>query len=318
MKPSRTAWTPRSTLAICAGLFLACSSPVSHDRADGSTDHGDSSVPDDAAPLPPDARGICDGTEDLRFAAYLISTALLDPSLKSLQTVGWSYLYVDGRCHYWTVDALPFRETHEGELTEEQAQALAKDFHYGSWSEIQGAWGSDGIHGPWIIVHDSRTGVACYFGCAGAPASVRAVTDRTVLDGWIGQLYDAGRPLSGPIRLAFEAWGWEGTGYGDDFSIRPSPWPLRQQPSEIAPWIHNGTRTYAGPAENPPGGHLIAELDATSALRAARADKATYSYPPWLALGPAEGGYASIQLRDVLPFEDAEGHIPEPPLVPRD
>lgn len=314
--------TSTGFVVYALSLLAACATRSDDDEtasSDGGVDHRDAGD----AQLPPAEVGeICDGSAELRFAAYTVSQGNLDRALRDLQTVGWSYLYIDGQCHYWTVDDLMYRETREGDLTKAQARALAEDFGFGGWDGIEGVWsGGGGIHGTWMVVHDTRTGVACYFGCTAAPAPVQAVASRETLDHWIQLLYAEGTPLDGPIRMAFDRWGWEGTGFGDDFSIRPSPWPLQQKPSELAPWIYQqiyeGAWEYVGPVENPPGGHLITEPDALLGLREARTKKQTYDYPPWLGLGPAEGGYASIQLRDALPFEDADGRIPVPSLEAR-
>jgi hypothetical protein len=260
----------------------------------------------------PKVEEICDGSEELRFAAYTVSQGNSLDSVAALQGVGWAYIYVSGQCHYWVIDDFIFRESREGDLTTEQARALAEDFSYSAWSGIEGDWGDGSGHGAWMVVHDTKVGVACYFECPGAPAAVQAVANRDLFENWVDQLYAEGTPLDGPIRMSFEAWGWEGTIRGSDFARRAAPWPLQEQPSELAPWIHEGTVDLPGPVENPTGGHLITEAGALLGLRAARTEKGTYDSPPWLALGPAEGGYASIQLRDSLPFEDDEGHVPEP------
>lgn len=254
-----------------------------------------------------EAREICDGSSGLRFAMLMRGEENVAGGEEVVDQNGAAFLHVDGTCRFWAKPIGLYEETRTGTLEEEQAGALAETFSYAIWPSLEGRYlNPDAIGATWWIFHDSEIGFGCYAGCPGAPAEVLAAYEAFHPE--IGSAWDSGESMTGPLRVLVVPIGYVGEANVGPFIDIAIPWPFKVPPEEVSPWMENDS-------EPPEGGYLETDEEVVTTLREARAGK-DYDYPCCLAVGPVEDRYFTLHLRDVLPFEDENGRVPEPEIPP--
>jgi hypothetical protein len=309
--------------SIALGLvFAACGdterdastgpSSFSMGGSGGYTGEGGADAVDSAAP----PLEICDGSPGLRLASGLVRCGGWDePGQLFIRELGWRYLFVNGQCHYWawwTRDAPHNRwyPTREGQLSPEDAAALASDVRYSSWDELVPWPYSDCSDCCTHVLHDQTRAFRCYGNCGvslaqgddllkaqEAFAAIQAAWD------WTARLYDAGTPVDGPMRILVTELGLPDT-------VTSVPWPLAEP---IEGFVVTGS---GDPLAAPPS-FLITDPGEIQILRQLRQDlindqlgndgddhiiiESQGTIPPWV-----------LYMRDTVPLEDATGHVPEP------
>jgi hypothetical protein len=278
----------------------------SADPGAGGADAVDSSAP---------SLEICDGSAGLRLASRIRLTGLLELGRLFIAELGYGYLFVDGQCHYWawrTMAVGPHNmwyPTREGQLSHEDAAALASEVRYSSWDELVPWPFSDCSDCGWTVLHDQARAFRCYADCGVSLAQgddllkaqeARAAT-RASWD-WIVRLYDAGTPVDGAMRILV---------YGAVPPELPDmvllPWPLADP---IENFVVTGSAV--------PRSFLITDPAETQILRQLRQDLVDGR------LGNDGDDHIIIEsqrddvpvwylyMRDTVPLEDATGDIPEP------
>ncbi len=274
--PSPSVWGAarrRQTRLVLAFLFgipiaVACSSEppgsdgVGEGEGDGD-DEGDDDDDDD------DARDLCDGTDALRLAVYNVTSGNAEEALVQLTKIGWFFLYVDGECNYWTKTADHFAETHTGVLTETQVDDLVEAFSYGSWDDVVGVWeNGNAADADYRVIHDGKTGFACYARCPEAPAVVRVAGERAYEV--VKDLYEQGEAERVPMRIAIGV--KIAVGSGDaGLADLAFDWPLAVGPEVVAPRLFGG--------EVLEGGFVVTDEQELERLREARVDKQGHATP---------------------------------------
>jgi hypothetical protein len=242
-----------------------------------------------------------------------------EPGRLFIDELGLLYLFVDGQCHYWVRKLADgphsdWYPTREGQLSREDAAALASDLRYSSWEELVPWPFSDCADCCTYVLHDQSRAVSCYGDCGVALAQGDALAKAQEVDAvtraaedWVLRLYDAGTPVGGPMRILV---------YADVPPALPGivlvPWPLAEpidgfvvMGSPNDPWVLPPSFLIADPAETQILRQLRQELidgqlgtsgDDHIIIESSRDD-----VPAWF-----------LYMRDTVPLEDATGHVPEP------
>jgi hypothetical protein len=303
----------------CALLLLAGCGDVDKAASAGKTPSGDASA---EAPPP---LALCDGSAGLRLAARGDASGnMQDMGPLFMYELGLYYLFVSGECHYWTwfggltadpmIPAPPhylWYPTNEGQLSTQDAAALASDLKYSDWDALGGVVWNDNtvIDAAFTVLHDQTRKVVCYGGCVntGYQGDVLRKAEEVyaaiqAARGWIVRLYDAGTPVDGPMRIIV-------TAPRNADGLVWVPWPLKDpidrfvvQPNPNDPW-------YVPPS------FLITDPDDTRALRQLRQDRINDVLGGYDVIGIAAQGTAGpwfLYMRDTVPFEDDTGQVPTP------
>ncbi len=235
-------------------------------------------------PVGPSA-ALCDGSSVLRFAATSGGGNLSGiPGL--ISELGWSFLLVDGQCHYYAMTA-PDREVRMGTLSDTDAPSLARDFELGAWQ---------GLDHPASGCPDANAQVFA-FGVDRVRSSCETTPLTMATDRWLKRLYDAGRPVTGAVRYSV---------------IEPSneQWPSSSPASALTYPLADPTSIATEP--NGRGKPQIASGMDADALRGVRTayQKSTppvpapaYSVPVVVTAGGEASRYFDLAMRDTVPFE---------------
>lgn len=255
-----------------------------------------------AGGAPAEARRICDGSSNLRFAAAMPWNGPVQEGMGLLYELGVKYIFVTGQCEYvtWNKDSTVtlyggWSAARRGVLSAQLEQQLNDDFDYSSWPQKPGNFGPDSriADAPSLLLFDGTTRLACH-----KPCDVSAPKFNQALEGlsdWTKRLYDSGADVMGPMRFrAFEVDRHRG--------VELLAWPLGASPESVL--SEQVTRIH-GPAT------LLTDSTDLSVLRAARANLAarTISSAAYAEHADSSLSYA-FAFRDVLPFEDADGKVP--------
>jgi hypothetical protein len=270
-------------------LLPACSGTYASDDAGTSVDAGRA----DAASVAIDSsRAICDGSNGLRFAYRVSGGFILGPPANLFDGLGNPFFFVDGHCRYWTTGAYG-APVHTGMLDAAGEAALTSATHFQSWAYMLG---------PYNCLQPPPTdGSSAHFSdgtlypycpqCAGdQPAEVDAMclTPRTLMP----ELWTAGAPLDGPVRLYLQA-------IGTDARVDELAWPLARDPAQLA----------IATAQTP---FNLDDPNDASALRTLQ-QAHDAAFPGQIGAGipvrAADGQRYQLHFRDVLPFEDAAGQV---------
>jgi hypothetical protein len=200
---------------------------------------------------------------------------------------GQRYLYVDGRCRYWVADpeqAFCADDPRTGVLDRAEEERLAVALAAGAPATARTAAppGPEDYHAS-----DGERTVNCSF--AGAFVGAAELEPACAsLRNLHRDLFERGAPLEAPLKLRFE------THDNDSLGISV-PWPLERDLGGLA------SSGLSRPV-------LLEDADEASALREL---KNASPYAPVSFLVFANGPESTVWMysRDVLPFEDANGHV---------
>ncbi len=141
---------------------------------------------------------LCDGSQDIRLGV-VVEGGFVETTYEHTNPYGHSFLFVDGRCHYYASESW-LKGVVQGDLSQERAAQISKalalprvqalDYHDAESCPDAGA----------VWVRTAAGYVDCTCGCdAKAPAGVEAAIDAA---GELKlELLAEGEPLAGPIRL---------------------------------------------------------------------------------------------------------------------
>ena len=248
-------------------------------------------------------RRICDGSDDIRLAWVIPGNPGREPSFTAtLFELGFSFLYVDGHCHYWVSEPsnddnfASWRPFREGKLGEAQEAVLHDSVSYDDFAHHAPACvGPLALDGDPTEVWDGLRVSVCNGG-------VQVPND------WPGraELYAGGKDMSGPMR--FEV----GKDYVPDNpkvdNLKIYPWPLAKPPSYYE--IDESVSTSFGHSV------LITDPEDAAALRALRAQavadaEATKAF--WSGKIFVEPKGYVMSIRDDVPFANATTGTWSPP-----
>lgn len=308
---------PLTIIALCAALGCRGDQP-GHDSSDtddpsGSSGSSGSEPTGTTDPEPTGTTGdgdwtrICDGSDALRLALVLGGGGTVENEIE--RAIGFRYLYVLGTCEYYalpTLDGVQWPDAHTGVIDLDTEEALSRALTYGDLAEIAGLWGTDGLaDASTLLVSDGVHTVACYGGCELGPLAAQALWREM---GWITTLWEKGEPLLGSLRVSVVGFP------GEAGSLPSAPWPLMVDPWSIA--------TMATPTSDFPTVRIDEgpELATLRELRRqyreddlpADTPNSLYSHGHLLFHDLGEVDLFKLWIRDVLPIEDDDGHIPLP------
>jgi hypothetical protein len=267
MKPRDLLWT--------AAMLLACS--------------GDKGGPSGGA-ASGRAYALCDGSADIRLA-FALEGGAVDTTYQLTNPYGHSFLFVDGRCHYYASGSW-MKGVVQGDLSKARAAQLAQaldlkrietlDYH-----DVDGCPDAGVV---WLRTHSGYTDCTC--GCdATAPKGTEDAIDAAGM--LKDELADSGAPLASTILLA--AILEERSSGGRAVQAWPLIWPL----SDLAVNWETYTRKPDSSLR-----HLVGEeAEAARALRAEplRADP----YARGMQVSD-QGKTYSLFMREELPDEAAD------------
>jgi hypothetical protein len=225
---------------------------------------------------------LCDGSKDIRLT-YVSAGGMVESTYYFLHPLGWSYLLIDGTCHYYVYDGSG--PLHAGQLTAEEAQVLGDDLAYGVLGKLPA--GSDScMDAGGVTLTDPISSIGCSCGCSSE--STEAVQRRA--SGYVASLWASGTEKDWELRAA-----------------RSSPnavagvldWPLRWPPSSLV-------NVEELPAETPVEGTTISDPEERSQLRGLRTEWASLQ-GLGEAIAVSSGGVDyGLLLREELPRETAD------------
>jgi hypothetical protein len=202
----------------------------------------------------PDARALCDGSDDIRFA-YEVTGGFLEFDELFLAPGSYGFFYLRGDCRF-IVSQGPTGEIREGELSAQEVTALLADVQIEEIARVGPIRDTETCPDAGSVRVIAPEGeLACTCGC---PAPLGDTILSAAAD-VLSEAWQAGEPLDGPVSaVAYVppsgiAW-WQGVD-------EPQAWPLDSSLSEI-------TVADAGSVEAT-SGRLFEDDDAAS-LRALR------------------------------------------------
>jgi hypothetical protein len=255
---------------------------------------------------------ICDGSPGLRLAMVLGGGGTVANEIE--REIGFFYLYVLGTCEYFALPAegsALWPDAHTGTLDPATEEELSRALDYGHLADVAGSWDTAGVSdGSTLLVSDGVRTMACYAGCEDGPEGARALWAEL---GWIDELWAAGEPFSGPLRLSVIGW------VDSTIDELGGPWPLAIDPWSIA---------RDGNVDPPPEAGetvLLDDADDVATLRELRRQyreddlpqdviNALQAYGHLTFLDAGGQDLFQLWMRDSLPIEDENGLIdlPEP------
>jgi prepilin-type processing-associated H-X9-DG protein len=235
-------------------------------------------------------RTLCDGSDGLRLAVRFMGGLLPPPPANLFYEPGADYLFVDGHCRYWTIDPERLESpTHTGILDEAAAARVAALTHFQSWPYLLGPYTC--TQGPppdagYFTVSDGTLHPVC----PPCPSDAPPETDEMCSASFtLAEELFRGGPMDGPVRLYVQEVPLAGE--------READWPLARDLGEVVAATQEAPLT-------------IEDLADAAALRAMKAfSDQEHPERGYVAVRGTDGGHYRVHLRDVLPFEDAEGHV---------
>lgn len=291
-----------------AALFLAALALMSC-GADGRTGAQSDGTPSDSPRCGGGGR-ICEGT-GIRFAWQSMPAGNPTMGEKLTYQNGLHGLFVNGDCQYWVYGARPegmprgvtgVFPARAGRLTAQQEERLASDMGYSDWTSR-------------AEVDSYADGTAEYLwrpGCkmtktgnlfAKPLGETQLKTWIQTAASWLGQLYEAGTDMDGPLRVRAVA--------ASDGRTNPRALesPLLDVSDMAVTWDDEGYLRMSDPAT------LVTDADVVGLLREQREPIANgeFSHPdnPERSVLPVnvEGQLYYVYFRDVIPLEDDNGLI---------
>lgn len=248
---------------------------------------------------PPTGARICDGDVAIRLAVRWGGSGQVSPGEAMLSEHGSRFLLVDSRCTAWVLEWAgdPLRTTV---LSPSQEQRLIVDLRLGDWSDIPPQTHGGCFDGPAVTFRfggQRVSGPTC-----GPPSSHPLISLYAAYSSIASEIYAEATAVTGSVRyLVVE----------DDLgTIDPRAavaWPLESSLAELAaPRV----------AAYRPADSLVASGIDADRLRAIRTTSKTGQLPNGAILNStrvagADGTTYRLFVRDSLPFEDAEGQLPD-------
>jgi hypothetical protein len=223
-----------------------------------------------------------------------------------------------GDCEYWVfaaddpeVSVTATYETRHGTLTAEEEQELHDAVQYDEWPTMEGLHGDTRIaDASPIWLTDLSNHVGCISTCN--LASYRIASNKTAASlaiatlfdnagQWVSRLYREAAALGGPVRALVTS----ASAIFPDYSYQIVPWPLATPLSSLG-WDELDSIPLA------PYGHVVEGEDANTLRQLRRNQHALMYHPDWLGsfvpVSENGGPLFMLYLRDVIPFEDEDGH----------
>lgn len=250
--------------------------------------------------LDPDA--VCDGSSELRVAVRYGGGGPLGPFDVFSQALGWSTIFVNGECRFWTdADHLEMRS---GTLTKAEWTALAERLKYPDWNRWSGdygtQWPDQGGREFWTGTSgQTEATFITYSVCEGSQDPVPpGLCDTTSAASEIaGELVGLGTPVEGDVWVGVEP-------VSDDHGAVVHPWPVASIDLAVvaasASTYHVGRKRISGDDA------LTVRQLRTTAFQNARAYETTF-----IVRDAAERLFR-IAVRDAVPFEHEDGGVQLP------
>ncbi|WAS95388.1 hypothetical protein [Nannocystis punicea] len=279
----------------------------SSDSSDATSSSGDQ--PTSSSTGGDDWAKICDGSDAIRLAMVVGGGGSIENELE--RALGFRYLYVLGTCEYYALaqlEGVQWSDARKGVMDVATEEALSREMDYGGLAEIAGHWTTKGdFDSTTLVVTDGVATMSCYAACQEGPAAAQALGPLS--KAWTDTLWEQGEPLLGALRVSVVVVPGGAPG------MSGAPWPLTIDPSAIAA-VEGPTSEY--PTVRIDGGDDLATL--RELRRQYREDDLPADLPNSLyqhgyLLFQRDGGpdLFKMWIRDSLPLEDEDGHIPLPP-----
>ncbi len=253
---------------------------------------------------------ICDGSDELTLGMIVGDLAAETSYPQVVETeLGYSFLYMDGGCHYWagTGDLSwgggCFSAITEGTLSPAEVAALEQDVSYARWTILRGTHAQEDVYPSGVFATNGESTVVCLGECSNeSPSADEAL--RVHGQQWMEKLYRAGNPVSGPMRI----------GVVCDLTTSSPPaqtvsWPLSSSPSNyVLEGEWDGTLGDSTLIER------SGDINALRALRAWYAQSGGRVLRDVIYTQNPEDEVSTCQLvfRDTIPLEDEHGLVPIP------
>lgn len=241
-----------------------------------------------------DAVTVCDGSADLRLAIRYLHGAAFAPGERVLYQNGESYLFVDGTCTYHVKTGGRWEDVVRG--TADDA-VLVDDLELAELPTRAGAYTGELDDAPILQLAFAGDTITCDGGCRGDLVPDWLISLNAHVAALLTSLRAEGFTQTFPQRLLVI-----------DQAVPPTPaflWPASFAPDTIA----------ILPADDTTPPTLVdAQADA-AALRELRRAVRDAQFPPaaaYITTDAAEPPAYAAFLRDVVPFEDADGFVPDP------
>ncbi|MDB4979562.1 MAG: hypothetical protein JWM82_314 [Myxococcales bacterium] len=248
---------------------------------------------------------LCDGSAGVRLAARVGGGGPVGLGRYMRSENGFEFLLVTGTCEAWVLpdDAQPLRHLT---LTSAQESALVTDLRVARWSALAmrtppagGCSDASSLTYRFDQAHYQSPG------CGVDPTDELALVDRA-FDVKLQELAAAGAPAAGDARyLVLEG---DGSTAADLYYKNPAPWPLGVAPATVAV---PRDQIFSQPTT---GRSLRVSGDDARKLRALRADFlagriGNVMFEDYIPIVTTDSAYYELYIRDVSPFEGADGLI---------
>jgi hypothetical protein len=260
--------------------------------ADGPASEGGTTVP-----------VLCDGSTSIRFAYQVAGGGPVLPPSEVLYENGFTYLLVDGACHYWVLQDV-YQEVREGDLSAPQAASLASDLRLGLWSSLPLTGSRAGcFDAPSAVLRfgDDRYVLPSACGPTDAGAATALATR---VRGYVEKLYGGGTAVTGPVRYVLVS---QDVDWGAAVQAQAKLWPLMDLATSVALTSAQAYMYQRGSAR-------LASADAAASLRNLRNASATADVRAltggYLPVVDEDGGRYQLYVRDAIPLETAQGLLP--------
>lgn len=246
-----------------------------------------------------DPEAVCDGSSGLRVAVRYGGGGPLGPFDVFSQALGWSTIFVNGECRFWTdADHLEMRS---GTLTKAEWTALAQRLRYADWNRWSGdygtQWPDQGGRQFWTgTPAQTEATFVTYSVCEGSQDPVPpglCETSRAASE-IADELAVRGGPVDGDVWVAAQA-------VPDHDVAVVHRWPL--------PQLDLATLA-ARSSEHTVGQQRVTGEDART-LRALRqaAFESERAYATTFWVTDAAESLFKVAIRDTVPFEDEDGTV---------
>lgn len=259
----------------------------------------------------PVVRPLCVGGNSVFLDAVTAPLGSAGSSLRSRN--GLRELYVTADCEAWVSGDKQLQERRHLTLTPAQADLLSSALRYAEWPGWYGWLGPmKAFDGVIELLSDGAGAFGCQQGCDSTLSAQEGwqwlVDDWSALFAsyrqWRAELYQAGQPVGGPVRVKAYA-------YGNDNVALLHPASLYQWPAATP----IGQVSWPTADEAPPGGALIDGQDA-ELLRGLRSEANQRAYSGSADAPPADifildgDTVLVVDIDDTFPFEDPDGRVP--------
>lgn len=248
---------------------------------------------------------VCDGRDGLALASYLKPDfgQLGDAAVAT--ELGAGFLYLDGHCRYWVWDTGEYLDAFRtGSLSRTDLIDLLRAWSFDHWAAFSRRWDYfGGFHVGYQVFYSRKHGFACQGPCPEAPVGAAAAAEAAIE--WRSILWERSQPMT-DVAMRVAPFMEEPDNVPALYGQTPIPWPFAVSPREMTLWRNS-------PFE-PGTGYVVTDASEIEAIRLER-ENARVRTGSQLYFGPYEGRYQVLNAREVLPFENDVGLIPEPDFV---